>query len=89
MGFYLRDNPCRKDCPDRKEGCHTRECPHGWYEWHEGYVKLKQEEAKERHIDLAILDARKQNIGKHTSENSKLRNKSLLYRIVQDNKIGD
>lgn len=35
--------PCKKDCPDRKAGCHNKDCPHGWYEWNEAHIRLREE----------------------------------------------
>lgn len=35
-------SPC-KDCPDRKPGCHSAECPHGWEDFQK---KLRDEKHK-------------------------------------------
>lgn len=34
-------NPCR-DCKDRHAGCHTKDCPHGWYEWDIAHKEQRQ-----------------------------------------------
>lgn len=39
--------PC-KDCEDRHYGCHTRQCPHGWWEWDQYMIKRREEINKER-----------------------------------------
>lgn len=84
MGFYLRDNPC-KDCADREVGCHST-CQ-SYKEWKESYLDFKREEAKERITHAAIKSCREDSKGKKHTNN--FRNKSKLYRIVHDNKIGD
>ena len=88
MGFNLRDNPCwtnGQDCSERHVGCHGN-CQK-WKEWQEGYLKLKKAEAEERRTKAAIKDVREKKKGAHT-DNS-FRNKSKIYRIVHDNKIGE
>lgn len=84
MGFYLRDNPC-KDCQDRKVGCHGNCQP--YKEWHEAYTNFKKEEAKERYMHNTINRMNNESKGKKTANT--FRNKSKLYRIAHDNKIGD
>ena len=39
--------PCR-DCTDRHPGCHTRLCPHGWYEWDQYMIKRREEINKQK-----------------------------------------
>ena len=42
--------PCKKDCPDRKAGCHNKDCPHGWYEWNQEHIE--QRDALYKHNNL-------------------------------------
>lgn len=42
-----RKCPCRY-CKDRHEGCHSKDCPNGWYEWE--MDKRRQYEERERQI---------------------------------------
>ena len=39
--------PCR-DCTDRHPGCHTIQCPHGWYEWDQYMIKRRDEINKQK-----------------------------------------
>ena len=84
MGFYLRDNPC-KGCQDREIGCHGKCQP--YKEWREAYTNFKKEEAKERYMHNSINRIHNESKDKKTTNN--FRNKSKLYRIAHDNKIGD
>lgn len=87
MGFYLRDNPC-KGCSDRHAGCHGT-CTE-YKEWREAYSNFKDEEAKERYMHNSITRMQKESKYKRSRNNdNNFRNKSKLYRIVNDNKIGD
>lgn len=43
----MKDNPCRKDCPDRYPGCNCKRRR----EWRDGY------EAKKRHMYQQINDS--------------------------------
>ena len=59
MGGFLRDCPCRP-CDKHKENCHAN-CE-VYKEWSELYSKLKDEEAKERAVDVAISNHRTESI---------------------------
>ena len=73
MGGLLRDNPC-KHCvpPTRREGCHNENCPRGWYEWDQEHKKLKEEEAKEKAVNVGLDGQRKSNILKELRHKSKM-----------------
>lgn len=43
-----RKCPCRY-CNDRHAGCHSKDCPNGWYEWE--MAKFKEYEERERKIE--------------------------------------
>lgn len=74
MGGLLRDNPC-KTCvhPDRHPGCHNKDCPKGWYEWDLEHKKLKEEEAKEKAVNVGLDGQRKINILKELRHKGKLK----------------
>ena len=79
MGGLLRDNPC-KNCvpPKRHEGCHTPACK-DWYEWELEHKKLKEEEAKEKAVNIGLDTQRKSNILKglrHKGKMKKYRSRS-------------
>ena len=43
----VHNNPC-KWCQDRHAGCHTKDCPHGWYEWDKKHKEERDRIWKEK-----------------------------------------
>ena len=41
-------SPCSQECPDRKPGCHSERCPHGWGEYEKEYQKYLMETRREK-----------------------------------------
>ncbi len=41
-------NPCSPECPDRKPGCHSERCPHGWGDYEKAYQKYLKERHREK-----------------------------------------
>ena len=46
--YSPHDCPCRH-CNEHRAGCHTIQCPHGWYQWNEAMVKRRDEINKKKH----------------------------------------
>lgn len=46
--------PC-KDCKDRKPGCHSELCPHGWSEWEKEHARQRLEDYKEREAVRRVI----------------------------------
>lgn len=59
MGGLLRDNPC-KHCDRHCDICHSV-CLY-YKEWYAAYQELKNEEAKEKAVDVALSNHRKDSI---------------------------
>ena len=45
--YSPHDCPCRH-CNEHRAGCHTIQCPHGWYQWNEAIVKRRDEINKKK-----------------------------------------
>lgn len=69
--------PC-KGCEDRHPGCHTIQCPHGWYEWDQYMIKRREEINKERQEYARYRLYRQQ-----VMDNFKRRGRSQSYRKRQ------
>lgn len=50
--FSRRECPCRY-CNEHRAGCHTRACPHGWWEWNAYIIARREAISKRRRERLA------------------------------------
>lgn len=41
-------SPCSQECPDRKTGCHSECCPHGWGAYEKAYQEYMLEQQREK-----------------------------------------
>ena len=55
----ITDCPCSKDCPDRKGGCHSPSCPHGWFEWDKKQASERAERAMMAERALAYKEVKR------------------------------
>ena len=69
--------PCR-NCTDRHPGCHTIQCPNGWYEWDQYMIKRREAINKKKH-DITLYKIYRQQV----IENMKRRGCSQNYRKRQ------
>lgn len=48
--------PCKGCTPEtgRAPGCHTRDCPRGWYEWEQAHQSRKGAERQAYQADNAV-----------------------------------
>lgn len=47
--------PCRHCTSEtgRKVGCHSRDCPHGWYDWDRRHKESREEQRRKEGYDFA------------------------------------
>lgn len=70
--FSPRKCPC-KDCDEHAPGCHTIQCPHGWYQWNEYMNKRREEINAEKERIAEYYRYRKEALRKMQDRGSSIR----------------
>lgn len=70
--FTPQSCPCRY-CTDRHPGCHTIQCPHGWYQWNEYMAKRRNEISKEKEQIANYYRYRKESFRKMSDRGGSIR----------------
>lgn len=54
----MNDCPCRGCTPDtgRAPGCHSPDCPHGWYEWDRAHKAERDARNAADYADSVLTD---------------------------------